>query len=139
MGRVAAAASKAVLADLFAMAAAASAGGGAQPQRTWIPVDVKLKWFSFLSAPDLARCGRTCKSWASLVNKTADAEIATTICAPPPMLSRAAKLHFLHRLHNVTEKENMGYLLSWAAGCRGEQGALGKGRKRRWRAYLVSL
>jgi hypothetical protein len=94
----------------------ASSGGGA---KTWIPVDVKIHWFSFLGAPDLARCSRVCRSWVSLAQKTTDAVITTTIAARPPQLSRAGRLRFLHRLHNATAKENMGYLIAWAAGSRG--------------------
>jgi hypothetical protein len=91
-----------------------------QEAKTWIPVDVKLHWFSFLSAKDLANASRVCRSWVSLTQKAADAMITQTIAAAPPPLARGAKLKFLHRLQNATDKENMGYLLSWAAGCRGE-------------------
>jgi len=82
-------------------------------------VDIKIHWFSFLGAEDLSRASRVCKPWASLVQKTADAVIASTIGAPCPNLSRSGKLSLLRRLHNASKKENMGYLLSWAAGCRG--------------------
>lgn len=103
---------------------AASAAGGALPgaasaAKIWIPVDVKIHWFSFLSSPDLARASRACKSWGSLVSKTCDAVCAVMLGAPPPSLSRAGKLRFLHRLHHAHTPDNMGYLLSWAAGCRG--------------------
>lgn len=87
--------------------------------KTWIPLDVKIHWFSFLSAKDLANAQRVCRSWVSLVAKTADAEITSALAAEPPNLSRAGKLKFLHRLQNATDKENMGYLLTWAAGNRG--------------------
>ena len=87
--------------------------------KTWIPVDVKIHWFSFLGADDLSRASRVCRPWASLVQKTAEAVISSTIGAPCPALSRPGKLQLLRRLQNPTRKENMGYLLSWAAGCRG--------------------
>jgi hypothetical protein len=90
--------------------------------KTWIPVDVKIHWFSFLSAEDLSRASRVCKPWASLVQKTSEVLVATTIGASCPNLSRAGKLLLLRRLQNATKKENMGYLLAWAAGCRGEWG-----------------
>jgi hypothetical protein len=99
--------------------------------KTWIPVDVKVHWFGFLGAKDLANCQRVCRSWVSLVQKTAEAGTTALIAAEPPPLSRAGKLKFLHRLQNATEKENMGYLLSWAAGSRG---ASGEGREREARA-----
>jgi len=89
------------------------------PMATWIPVDVKIHWFSFLSAKDLANCGRVCRSWVSLTTKAADAMITMTTCATsPPQLSRAGKMKLLHRLQNATEKEHFGYLLAWAAGSR---------------------
>ena len=89
------------------------------PMAIWIPVDVKIHWFSFLSAKDLANCGRVCRSWVSLTTKAADAMITMTTCATsPPQLSRAGKMKLLYRLQNATEKENFGYLLSWAAGSR---------------------
>ena len=87
--------------------------------KTWIPVDVKVHWFSFLEAEDLARASRVCRPWASLVQKTAEAVISTTICAPCPALTRVGKLQLLRRLQHAGRKENMGYLLSWAAGNRG--------------------
>jgi hypothetical protein len=104
---------------------APSASGG----KVWIPVDVKTRWFSFLPAPDLARCARACRSWSSLAVKTCDAQFAVTVGATPPNLSRAGKLRFLHRLHNAHAPENMGYLLAWAAGCRGEDGQQTGGKR----------
>ena len=92
---------------------------GAPPARTWIPIDVKLHWFSFLSVPDLARASRVCKSWTSLAQKTCDAQFAILVGAAMPALARAAKLRLLDRLQHAYLPENMAYLLSWAAGCRG--------------------
>jgi hypothetical protein len=85
----------------------------------WIPLDVKIHWFSFLDATDLARASQVCRAWASLVEKTNDAIFATTVGAPPPQLSRAAKTRFSYRLQHPEHWQNMGYLLSWAAGSRG--------------------
>ena len=87
--------------------------------KTWIPLDVKTHWFSYLEAPDLVRASLVCRSWGSLVQKSAEATIACTIGAACPPLTRGGKLQLLHRLHNATSKENMGYLLCWAAGSRG--------------------
>jgi hypothetical protein len=116
------------------MDAAALAAAGLLPpapgQKIWIPVDVKIHWFSFLSVPDLARASRVCKSWTSLVQKTADCELAKTIGANMPQLARPAKLRFLDRLHHAYLPENMAYLMTWAAGCRGaylRSGALCEG------------
>ncbi len=88
--------------------------------KTWIPVDVKVHWFSFLDAKDLASAAAVCRPWASLIQKTTEAVVCQTIGAPCPPLSRAGKLRFLHRLQHASAKENMGYLLAWAAGSRGE-------------------
>lgn len=88
--------------------------------KIWIPVDVKIHWFSFLSVPDLARASRVCKSWTSLVQKTADAEITAHTGVELPQLARPAKLRLLDRLHHAYLPENMAYLITWAAGCRGE-------------------
>jgi hypothetical protein len=98
--------------------------------KTWIPIDIKTHWFSFLEAPDLVQASRVCRSWSSLVQKSAEATIASAIGAPCPPLGRGAKLQFLHRLHNATSKENMGYLLSWAAGSRGACWARVRGGRR---------
>ena len=87
--------------------------------KIWIPIDVKIQWFSFLEAPDLVRASRVCRSWSSLVQKTAEATISNAIGAACPPLTRGGKLQLLHRLNNATQKENMGYLLAWAAGSRG--------------------
>jgi hypothetical protein len=70
---------------------------------TWVPVDVKVHWFSFLSAADLANCGRVCRAWASLTGRAADAMITHhTAAESPPQLSRPGKLRLLHRLQNVS-------------------------------------
>lgn len=92
----------------------------AAPQVRWIPIDVKVHWFSFLSVPDLARASRVCKSWTSLVQKTCDAQFAQLIGASLPHLARPAKLRLLDRLHHAYLPENMAYLLSWAVTSRGE-------------------
>jgi F-box-like len=93
--------------------------GGTQQAVRWIPVDVKVHWFSFLSVPDLARASRVCKSWTSLVQKTCDAQFAQTIGTTLPHLARPAKLRLLDRLHHAYLPENMAYLLSWAVTSRG--------------------
>jgi hypothetical protein len=95
----------------------AADGSNAAP-KTWIPIDVKIHWFSFLDARDLATASAVCKPWASLVQKTAEAVIATTTGAACPPLTRTGKLRLLSRLQNATAKENMGHLLAWAAGSR---------------------
>jgi ankyrin repeat protein len=98
---------------------AASSAAGTSNTKVWIPVDVKTHWFGFLGVPDLCNCLRVCKAWTSLITKTADAEIATITAATPPSLGRSGKLKFLHRLHYAHQADNLGYLLSWAAGNRG--------------------
>lgn len=100
-------------------APASTSSGG----KIWIPVDVKIHWFSFLSVPDLARASRVCKSWTSLVQKTADAEITAHTGVQLPQLARPAKLRLLDRLHHAYLPENMAYLITWAAGCRGQSQA----------------
>lgn len=95
-----------------------SADGSNAAPKTWIPIDVKIHWFSFLDARDLAVASRVCKPWSSLVQKAAEAMIATTTGAACPPLTRSGKLRLLSRLQNATAKENMGHLLAWAAGSR---------------------
>lgn len=102
----------------------------AAPSRVWIPVDVKTHWFSFLAVPDLARASRVCKSWTSLVQKTVDAELAVLTGADVSQLARPAKLRFLDRVHHAYLPENMAYLLTWAAGCRGARRERARGRER---------
>lgn len=69
----------------------------------WIPLDVKVHWFSFLDATDLARASQVCRAWASLVEKTNDAIFASTVGAAPPPLSRAAKTRFTYRLQHAEQ------------------------------------
>ena len=90
------------------------------PHQRWVPNDVKLLWLGFLDAGDLARSSAVCKSWAGLVEKSVDARFAATVGVKAPPLGRAAKLQLVHRIQCAHAPENMGYLLSWAAGCRGE-------------------
>lgn len=81
---------------------ASAGGGGGTPAATWVPLDVKIHWFSFLSARDLANCGRVCRSWVSLTTKAADAMLTMTTCASAHAgLSRPGKMRLLHRLQNV--------------------------------------
>lgn len=93
--------------------------GAPAPQKVWIPVDVKIRWFGFLGVPDLCVASRVCKAWGSLVGKTADAEIAMLTGTGSPQIGRPGRLKLLHRLHHAYQAENMGYLLAWAAGSRG--------------------
>ena len=83
-------------------AASPTSSSPSSSSTTWIPVDVKIHWFSFLSAQDLGRAARVCKPWASLVQKTTEAVISSAIGAPGPALSRSGKLRLLHRLQNAT-------------------------------------
>lgn len=89
--------------------------------KTWIPVDVKVHWFSFLGAKDLANCQRVCRSWVSLIEKTSTASLVKETGSQVAItLTPGGKLKLLHRVEYATNKENMGYLLSWAAGNRGK-------------------
>jgi hypothetical protein len=87
-------------------AAAAGAGAAPAPAATWVPLDVKIHWFSFLSAKDLANCGRVCRSWVGLTSRAADAMLTMATCAESPaMLARPGKMRLLHRLQNVSARE----------------------------------
>lgn len=88
-----------------------SSAPAARAEKTWIPVDVKIHWFSFLPAEDLVAVSLTCRSWLALAQKTADACIAMLTGAPPPAMGRGPKLRFYARLQNATAPENCGYLL----------------------------
>lgn len=90
--------------------------------KTWIPVDVKVHWFSFLSSNDLANCQRVCRSWVSLIEKTSTASLVKETGSNNTIipLTPGGKLKLLNRIENATKKENMGYLLTWAAGNRGK-------------------
>ena len=68
----------------FFAAAMAAAGSSSAPAATWVPLDVKIHWFSFLSAKDLANCGRVCRSWPRAARAAGQDEAA----APHPERER---------------------------------------------------
>ncbi|KAA0157879.1 hypothetical protein FNF31_05692 [Cafeteria roenbergensis] len=82
----------------------------------WIPIDVKLHWFSFLSVSDLANSSAVCKAWVVLVDKTYHREFAErTGTAAPATLSRISKLLLLRRVRTPTAPTSMPFLLTMAA------------------------